>query len=339
MKLVKTILFLDSSLYGGIETHIVQLVKLLKSRNLLVEVLLYQDHRNTQLYRNLDDAHCTFTFLEGKVSSLYKYLKKQETPFNLHTHGYKAGIIGRLTCKLLNSRCISTYHAGEAGTGLVFYYNYIDKLTSFLSKNFVVSDRLLAQVHNAEVLDNFVDITNPIKFGNTEKLRVGYVGRLSHEKGPDIFVELARRLIKNQSIIFNVFGDGPMALELQSSKPNNIEFHGHQVNSDFWDQIDVLVISSRAEGLPMALLEAMARAKCVISFNVGAVSKVISHNTNGFICSGNCIDELGDIIVSWSNTDIDKKKQITQNAFNTIKKNFSGSKQLEQLLRVYSRQT
>ncbi|GMM84674.1 glycosyltransferase family 4 protein [Pseudoalteromonas sp. MTN2-4] len=335
MKSVKTILFLDSSLYGGIETHIVQLVRLLKNHNLLVEVLFYQDHGNLQLYRNLDDARCNYTFLDGKVASLYKLLKTQDAPFNLHTHGYKAGIIGRLTCKLLNARCISTYHAGEAGTGLVYFYNYIDKLTSFFSKNFVVSDRLLSQVHNAEVLDNFVDITISMSFEDSEKLRVGFVGRLSHEKGPDNFVELARRLDKNQSISFNVFGDGPMAPDLQSSKPANIQFHGHQASSDFWEKIDVLVISSRAEGLPMVLLEAMARSKCVISFDVGAVSKVISHNTNGFICSSNCIDELSDILVSWSNSDKDMKKKITQNAFQTIQQNFSGSKQFEQLTRVY----
>ena len=335
MKSVKTILFLDSSLYGGIETHIVQLVRLLRSRNLVVEVLFYQDHGNTQLYRNLDDAQCTYSFLDGKVASLYKFLKKQKASFNLHTHGYKACIIGRLTCKILNARCISTYHAGETGTGLVYLYNYIDKLTSFLSKNFVVSDRLLAQVHNAEVLDNFVDITNSTSFEYSEKLRVGFVGRLSHEKGPDNFVELARRLDRNPSISFNVFGDGPMASDLQSSKPTNIKFHGHQTHSDFWEKIDVLIISSRAEGLPMVLLEAMARSKCVISFDVGAVAKVISHNTNGFICTSNCIDELSDTLVSWSNTDKDKKKQITQNAFQTIQQNFSGSKQFEQLTRAY----
>ncbi|TLX48534.1 glycosyl transferase family 1 [Pseudoalteromonas phenolica] len=335
MKSVKTILFLDSSLYGGIETHIVQLVRLLKSHNLVVEVLFYQDHGNTQLYRNLDDAQCTYTFLEGKVSSLYTLLKNKKAPVNLHTHGYKAGIIGRLTCKLLTSRCISTYHAGEAGTGFVYLYNYIDKLTSFMSKNFVVSDRLLSQVHNAEVLDNFVDITNPMSFDFCDKLRVGFVGRLSHEKGPDNFVELARRLDKNPSISFNVFGDGPMAPDLQSSKPANIKFHGHQASSDFWDQIDVLVISSRAEGLPMVLLEAMARSKCVISFDVGAVAKVISHNTNGYICTSNCIDELSETLISWSQASKDKKKQITHNAFQTIQQDFSGSKQLEQLTRAY----
>jgi len=335
MKSVKTILFLDSSLYGGIETHIVQLVRLLKNHKLDVEVLFFQDHGNKQLYRNLDDAQCTYTFLDGKITSLYKFLKKQEAPLNLHTHGYKAGIIGRLTCKLLSARCISTFHAGEAGTGLVYLYNYIDKLTSFLSKNFVVSDRLLAQVHNAEVLDNFVDIANSMSFNYSDKLRVGFVGRLSHEKGPDNFVELARRLDRNPNISFNVFGDGPMSSDLQSSKPTNIKFHGHQAHSDFWEKIDVLVISSRAEGLPMVLLEAMARSKCVISFDVGAVAKVISHNTNGFLCTSNCIDELNDTLVSWSNADKYQKKKITQNAFNTIKQDFSGAKQLEQLSRAY----
>lgn len=335
MSSVKTILFLDSSLYGGIETHIVQLVRLLKNNNLQVEVLFYQDHGNKQLYRNLDEAQCAYTFLEGKVTSLFKFLKNQIAPVNLHTHGYKAGIIGRLTCKLLNARCISTYHAGEAGTGLVYFYNYIDKLTSFLSKNFVVSHRLLSQVHNAEVLDNFVEITKQANSLYDDKLRIGFVGRLSHEKGPDNFVKLASKLDKNESLSFHVFGDGPMAKDLQSCKPNNITFYGHQSDSNFWQDIDVLVISSRAEGLPMVVLEAMARSKCVISFDVGAITKVITHNINGFICSSNCVENLFDLIVNWSIADKQTQKQITENAFKTIQQHFSGSKQLEQLKQAY----
>ena len=335
MKSVKTILFLDSSLYGGIETHLVQLVRLLKTNHLNVEVLFYQDHNNNQLYQNLEESNCDYSFLDGKVHSLLRYLNKLTSPYLLHTHGYKAGVIGRITCKLLNSRCVSTYHAGEDGAGLVYIYNHIDKLTSFLSKNFVVSHRLLEQVSNAEVLDNFVEITAPTPAIHGEKLKIGFVGRLSHEKGPDNFLELARRFITNNKFSFHVFGDGPMAKILQKDKPNNIEFYGHQENSSFWENLDVLVISSRAEGLPMVLLEAMARSKCVISFDVGAVSKVISHKSNGFICTSNSVDELHDAVLSWSEAEVHTKGLLTQNAFKTIETHFNGKKQFEQLNKAY----
>ena len=331
---VKTILFLDSSLYGGIETHIVELVQLLDSNNINVEVLFYQNHGNKQLYENLDSVNCKYGFLDGSVSSLYNFIKNQRVPLCIHTHGYKAGIIGRITCKILQVNCVSTFHAGEAGTGLVYLYNVIDKLTSYLSTNFVVSKKLLKQVHKATILNNFVRISHYPKSTKSQSLRVAFVGRLSHEKGPDNFIELATCFKKNRNISFHLYGDGPMKQTLQQYLPENVTLHGHQTNNDFWNNVDLLVISSRAEGLPMVLLEAMAREKCVVSFDVGSVSSVIKNNVNGFICSKNTIESLQALINAWS--DCKNKDEVTTSAHHTIVKYFSGKKELEVLKAAYN---
>ena len=71
------VLFLDSSLFGGIESHIVELVKLMKSQNVPVSVLFYQDHHNQQLYDLLTENQCAYQCLSGRAQDLFHYLKKK----------------------------------------------------------------------------------------------------------------------------------------------------------------------------------------------------------------------------------------------------------------------
>ena len=336
MSSVKTILFLDSSLYGGIETHIVELVHLLKSNNINVEVLFFKKYNNIQLYRRLDDEDCPYSFLSGSLFDLFRYLKWNKNTVCLHTHGYKAGIIGRLTCKILNINCVSTFHAGEKGTGLVRLYNSVDKLTSFLSTNFVVSNKLKKEVYRAKVFNNFVKIPKHHHHESYKNIRVGFVGRLSHEKGPDTFIEIANSFTASDCPIeFHVYGHGPLSSELKQISTENVVFHGHQSDQRFWENIDILVICSRAEGLPMVLLESMAREICVISYDVGAVGKVIKHEKNGYLCQTNDIKSIRKLINDWVRLDDLTRDKIKRNAKQTIMMDFSGKAELVNLKNAY----
>ena len=221
------VIFLDSSLFGGIEAHIVELTKLLLSKKVALSVLFYQDHDNHQLYQALDELDCNYQFLNGKPTSLLAYLKNNPNSI-LHTHGYKAGIIGRVTCKMLKIPCVSTYHAGETGTGKVRMYNWLDQLTSRFSQNLIVSERLKEKVKNSQFIANFIVPKNPAEKPLTDSLNIAFVGRLSYEKGPDRFIKLAHALNNNDNFKFHVFGDGPMKDSLKKDTPNNLYFHGHQ---------------------------------------------------------------------------------------------------------------
>lgn len=331
------ILFVDSGLYGGIESHIVQLSKLLQDHQFDLKVLFYQEHNNVFLYNQLKRHNINYHVLNGKFFSLFSYLKNQTFPYILHTHGYKAGILGRLICKCIARPCASTYHAGETGTGKVKVYNLLDKFTSFLSINFAVSDQIARTISNATVLDNFVSPKEFNYISPSEKIKIGFVGRLSFEKGPDIFIQVAQQFINNDVFSFHIYGDGPMRRQLEENAPRNVNFHGHQDAKTIWLNIDVLMISSRQEGLPLVLLEAINNCTAVISTQVGAVNKVIEHQLEGLICNDISSQSLSSTLTSWLQLNDQQKLLLIKNAYNRVAQYFSGKQQLKLLINGYSK--
>lgn len=105
-------------------------------------------------------------------------------------------------------------------------------------------------------------------------LRFGYLGRLSEEKG---ILELVT-FFSNKKYCFKVAGNGPQKeIILQTIKKNSLceylgQFNSEQITA-FFNQIDVLIISSHEESGPLVALEAMAAGKLIISTKVGAMEE------------------------------------------------------------------
>lgn len=121
---------------------------------------------------------------------------------------------------------------------------------------------------------------------------VGFVGRLSAEKGPDLFLDALIPLCQQRSDLKAVLlGDGPQKGELlqrieAAGLQAQIQMPGYQTNIDEWlDRLSVLVLSSRTEGTPMILLEAMQHRTPVVAFAVGGIPDVISHQSTGLLAT------------------------------------------------------
>lgn len=117
---------------------------------------------------------------------------------------------------------------------------------------------------------------------------VGFSGRLSIEKAPDIFLEIAK-LSDSTNLHFIMTGAGPMELDLVSKishfSPNiKFTFLGLVDNiSDYVASYDVLVLPSRADGRPLVVMEALASGVPVIATNVGALPELVVDGVNGYI--------------------------------------------------------
>ncbi len=129
--------------------------------------------------------------------------------------------------------------------------------------------------------------------------RVGYVGRLSAEKGPDLFLDTLIPLCARQPRLTAVMiGDGPQRVALQArieaaGLGEHIALVGFQVDMAGWmNQLDALVISSRTEGTPMILLEAMQQRVPVVAFAVGGIPDVIEHGRSGLLAAPLAVAEL-----------------------------------------------
>lgn len=119
---------------------------------------------------------------------------------------------------------------------------------------------------------------------------VGFVGRLSQEKGPDLFLDALIPLCRQRPDLKAVLlGDGPMKEALyQRIKDAGLQLQilmpGYQNNMHSWvKRLNVLVLSSRTEGTPMILLEAMQAGTPVTAFAVGGIPDMIEHRTHGLL--------------------------------------------------------
>jgi glycosyltransferase involved in cell wall biosynthesis len=121
---------------------------------------------------------------------------------------------------------------------------------------------------------------------------VGMIGRLSYQKDPETFVRAAARLhAQLPHVRFLWVGDG----ELRDSVARLADRMGISKNFIMTGQrnrteipallsvIDVLLFTSRFEGLPIALLEAMAARKLIVAANVGSIHEVIKDGVTGWL--------------------------------------------------------
>ena len=115
---------------------------------------------------------------------------------------------------------------------------------------------------------------------------VGWVGRLSPEKGADVLLT-AMEFADGYDVGVSFLGDGPerMALEAQEREmvardsllPGQVRFHGIVPEAGrLLKAFDVLVLSSRTEGTPMILFEAMDAEVPVVTTRVGGVPDVVT---------------------------------------------------------------
>jgi glycosyltransferase involved in cell wall biosynthesis len=166
------------------------------------------------------------------------------------------------------------------------------------------------------------------------KQNVGFVGRLSPEKGIEKIFQLAE--MNDPTFEIHVAGDGPLKKEIIE-----LEKHHKHLHYDQWirhkdiplylNQLKLLIIPSETEGLPNVMLEAMACGTPVLTMAVGAIPDLIKDSKTGFIMQNNspeCIAKNIKQIFDHPNLNA-----IIENAENLVKTDFT----FEAAVRRYSK--
>lgn len=119
--------------------------------------------------------------------------------------------------------------------------------------------------------------THAVSIKKSKRLRLGFVGRFSKEKQPQIFCELS----SVEAFDYCVFGNGPL-LETLKKHFKKINFFGHCSDTSFiYSNIDILVMTSEFENCPMAVLESKVRGiPCVVPF-VGGIPEIVTDLYDG----------------------------------------------------------
>ncbi|WP_136680290.1 glycosyltransferase family 4 protein [Neptunomonas sp. XY-337] len=317
---------LDSRGPGGIESHVLNLSCWLHENGFHNEVLFLEDHGSHPLKDALDAEHIKWRCL-ARYSDLPKLL--QQSPSLLCTHGYKAGIFGRLIGWWYRVPVVSTYHSGDRGRGRVWLYSQLDEATAFLANKVIcvsheIAERLPVRSHKVA---NFVaNKVAPSTHGNA----VAFVGRLSHEKDPHSFARVTRDL----PLPCHVYGDGPLKNELQKAY-SHLRFFGHVDMEKHWRAIGLLCITSRFEGLPLVALEAMIRGIPVVSYSVGELPNLIKNHQNGWLAPARNEKALRSIVKNWTDKSVTQKAAIAMRAHRHIIKFYSDETICPQIVDLY----
>lgn len=135
---------------------------------------------------------------------------------------------------------------------------------------------------------NAVNLSSEPQKEEKKELKIIYVGRLVSLKRPEIFVELALYLKQNLpgfNLQFQMIGDGPLFENLQKQAQDyqlnaqEFSFLGNRQDvQPFYQNADLLVLTSKFEGTPNVILEAMASGVPVIATKVGGIPEIVSDN-------------------------------------------------------------
>jgi len=123
-----------------------------------------------------------------------------------------------------------------------------------------------------------------------DAVTVGFVGRLSPEKNPGLFVRAAALVRKRHPRVrFVVVGEGPLRGEVEAEAralglSRAIRFDGVRTDmAQVYRELDAVALCSWHEGTPLVVLEAMAAGLPVVATDVGGVAELIVAGSTGFL--------------------------------------------------------
>jgi glycosyltransferase involved in cell wall biosynthesis len=282
----------------------------------------------------------------------------------LHSHRYKENLLAMLLARQCGtSNQVRTLHGHPEPGGAKHKLVYLmDRVTGRLAADAVVSvsNDLTRYISTYIAPDKIAVIPNGIdleqvqsslsrkaakkKLGLAEGVPViGTVSRLEPVKRLDLFLSAAMNIqLQLKNAVFLVVGDGSQEKSLRSLiRGSNIEgrvhFLGHRDDvCDVMRAMDILLITSDREGLPLAVLEAMALGVPVVARKVGGISEVLEDEISGMLVSSSEPQALSRACVRVLRNETLKDRMIRA-ARIQVEEKFSATRNADEMLTLYRR--
>ena len=341
--------FVTSKTFGGVESHVCTLVRLMKNEGYQFKVVCHQSIVK-EFRERLDGSDAEIISFNSWVKPFpIGYIRlirifKDLSPDIVHCHLYTATRAGALAAKIAGVDCVETIHIEEswregfkkflfnnadAVLGRLFVDKYIavsKSVAKYYQHYKWVSEEKIEQIYNTIETDD-VRIDSEKEYS----CRLGFLGRLSYQKGLDILLEAIYRVKKNTKANCTLYigGSGPLQeeLELQSKKlgiEDSVIFLGQVSDKNkFFNDIDIFILPSRNEGFPLVLLEAAVYQMPVVATNVSGNPEIIQHEETGLLVDKEDPEGLASAIERYQ--DKDKRKEYSQNLRSLFESDFSPS--------------
>jgi glycosyltransferase involved in cell wall biosynthesis len=317
-----------ADLAAGAENQLaILLASLAKIPDLEMSAILFNEGRLASELRRLRVR--TDIVLESRHNSLsiFKQLldhfKRHEVDV-LHTHKYKDNILGCFAsvCRGVPRRVRTVHGLAEPFVGfeaikMKIYCGLDDVVNRWLVDRILpvsldLGSQLIKRfgakkvtcVHNAIDVEQIratrpaAELHRELNLGEHDFV-IGTMGRLVPVKGLDRLFRAAHIIHRQRpNVKFIIAGDGPLRNTLQDTARDyglaqNVLFLGHRNDSyNILQLMDLFVLPSSSEGIPMVLLEALALARPVVASRVGGIPEVIEDGVSGLLVTPDDDDEL-----------------------------------------------
>lgn len=325
--------------YGGAENQVVQLLSGLNKRRFKKNLVTFH-HVDTANSIRLDPEITVYDLRLNRwgqiacIFKLYRLFKHLQIDV-VQAHMFHANLYVAIAALLAGVPVVLTTEHGKNLWKRPIHH-IIEKwvISPLVSLRVAVSqDIRRIRVNSGDVpkdkitvIPNCVEIPNHlVKYQTGKKLQIGTVGRLIHAKDYGTLIAAFNMLVKDGLNVDLIFvGDGPERPKLESMVQNfgiegHVTFAGFQgdVNS-FLSKLDVFVLSSIREGVPVAMLEAMAMRVPVVATKVGGIPEVVEDNVDGLLVDSQNPKMIADALRRLSK-DRSLRKQIGEAGFKKVK--------------------
>ena len=309
-KKIKVLFLTSRADFGGGPEHLWQLLRHL-SQNAEVFIACPPDYPYYARYCSVVGQknifllpHRKFNF--SKIWKLKDFCRKNGVTL-LHSHGKGAGLYSRLLVFLTGLPCVHTFHGihmGEYGMIRKMFYRIYERFASYLTHTAIVvskeeretvirklfiSEKKLCLVENGVVIPK-----SNTPFASFSPFNVISISRFDYQKNSIFLLDIFKALKKAGRLAdfhFIVVGDGPERNKLVNAARSagfetNLNCVGATENPSIYFTSALCYIStSRWEGMPLAVLEAMAHGVPVVATNVVGNKDVVKNGQNGFLYS------------------------------------------------------
>ena len=321
------------------------------------------EHRTIEsLQREISFIHDFKAILE-----LYK-LFRQEQPHIVHTNLAKAGMVGRVAAWFAGVPIIlHTYHghvfSGYFSKAKTSLYIYIERYMAFLSTRIIAISNMvkkdICSVYNIASEKKISVIPLGFELSSMEPLDkykgtfrknfsipdeapvIGIVGRLTDIKNHSLFVDIANLLLKqNNEIHFLIVGDGELRTVLENKVKeldlsNVIHFTGWvSETAKMYADMDLMLLSSKNEGTPVTVIEAMYYKIPVVSTNVGGLPDLIMDSKSGFLVNSFIAEDYIEVILKLISSE-HLRDQIGLEAHKFIRNQFNVNRLVQDITELY----